>query len=68
MSNYSTDNEVYGTNFLTGAVVVGSVIVLLAFLAGLSPQTVASAQVSQVTSAPVQEIVIVSAPRHGKES
>jgi len=42
--------------------------VLLAFLAGLSPQTVASAQVSQVTSAPVQEIVIVSAPRHGKES
>ena len=68
MSNYSTDNEVYGTNFLTGAVIAGSVIVLLAFLAGMSPQMGVVAQASQTTSAPVQEVVVVTAPHHGKVS
>jgi hypothetical protein len=68
MSNYSSDNEVYGANFFTGAVIAGSVFVLLAFFAGLSPQMGKLADATSVANAPAAEVVVVTAPRHGKDS
>jgi hypothetical protein len=47
MSNYSNDNEVFGANALTGAVIAGALFLLVAVLAETSPRPAAHAPAAQ---------------------
>lgn len=68
MSHYTSDNEDYGTKVLTGAMIAGALFLAVAFMSGLSPDMGKPREVAQVTSTPVQEVVVVTAPRHAKQS
>jgi hypothetical protein len=50
MSNYSNDNEVFGANALTGAVIAATLFLLVAVLAETSPRPVQAAPNAQAAS------------------
>ena len=64
MSNYSNNYEVFGATALTGAAIVVSAVIWIAFLAGTSPQM---GTVTQAANVPVEQVAAV-APRHAEKS
>ena len=65
MSNYSEHNEVIGTTALTGALIVASVVILLAFLGSTLPQVGGA---PQLTHAQTPSMVDTNASQVGRES
>jgi len=60
-THYSSDNELLGSNILTGAAILASWLVVMALVAGPAPLAAGATQTAANT--PVQEMVVVTA-RH----
>jgi len=68
MSNDASTKETYGTNLLMGVLIAGSILLMVAFMAGLAPQTFGTPAVAAAPAQTVQEVVVVKAPHTGKLS
>ena len=67
MYSHSTSNEVFGSKALTFAIIIGSVLLLLAVLAAPAPQ--AQATTEQMAKAQLAyETVVVTASTQGQAS